>query len=255
MKLKNILSLAIFIFTILASCAFGDTDTWHDPSYNLANLRKIFILPINTADLKSGRENSVMPKRQRQAEINKWAVSAAHNGIKSLNKKTLPIVKTFNDILDDMKFISGAPDVDYENFWNSSRSARAEFFKKASEMGYQAALNLELTQKIVTEHVPEKTRTYTEYKEVEVYDKHHRHVETIRIPEEKTEVIPAHDVDYLSTECLAQLYDVNSPENHYGEDHRAAVKYSIYREYEGGSVMKVVENVIRASIKNLFERK
>ena len=67
------------------------------------------------------------------------------------------------------------------------------------------------------------------------------------VPQEKTEVQPAYDDEYLSTRCLARLYALSDPEG----DHVAAVDFAIYREYQGGPVMKVVENVLKASMKRL----
>ena len=72
----------------------------------------------------------------------------------------------------------------------------------------------------------------------------------MRIPEEKYEVIPAHDVQYLKTDCVARLYSLTD----YSGDHKAAVDYSIYREYQGGNVMKVVENIITASMQKMFSK-
>ncbi|MBR1485706.1 MAG: hypothetical protein IJ597_00435 [Synergistaceae bacterium] len=73
--------------------------------------------------------------------------------------------------------------------------------------------------------------------------------EILRIPEEKTEIIPAHDVTYLNTNFEPKIFLVNNPDG----DHVAAARGSIYREYQGGPVMKVVENLVKISMKDLFK--
>ncbi|MBR2208365.1 MAG: hypothetical protein IJ859_06100 [Synergistaceae bacterium] len=65
----------------------------------------------------------------------------------------------------------------------------------------------------------------------------------------KTEIIPAHDVTYLSTNFEPKIFLADNPEG----DHVAAAKGSIYREYQGGQVIKVVENLTKASMKELFK--
>ncbi|MCR4817658.1 MAG: hypothetical protein K5841_01725 [Fretibacterium sp.] len=226
--------LPLFIvLTALLAPALAGVEVWRDPGYDIFALRKVFVLPIE-ASLKAKQESSVVPQSQRKSELDGWAVSSLREAL----KKNKPIVKASDALIKDLTFLHKAADP----------GDRETFFRDAAEISYQAAVEVTVTQKMDVKHVPEEIRTYTVYRDVEVRDKHGKVKETIRIPEEKTEVIPAHDVEYLSTRCLVKVYDIADPNG----DHKAAADYSIYREYQGGPVMKVVENIIRASVRELF---
>ena len=216
---------------------------WQSPDYDFAALRKIFLLPVS-ASLTAKSPSSVMPASRRLSDLEDWAVSAIQE---TMRKKT-PIVKTFGALLQDMSFVYGTLPFTPENFAAASPEERTDFYKKAADMGFQAMVQIELTQEMEVEHIPERTYTHTVYEEVEVRDEKGRVKERIRIPKEKTEVQPAYDEEYLSTRCLARLYALSDPEG----DHVAAVDRSVYREYQGGPVMKVVENVLKASMKQLL---
>lgn len=211
----------------------SDIDVWHDPSLKISDLKKIFIIPTD-AQLNAG--NHLMPAKQLSYTLQDWAI----DGAKSALKKSRLTIKTLDALLDDMKFI-----------YSDNLSDSELFFKRAAEMGYSAFVRINLTQNFETEHIPEKVNTYTVYKEIERRDSKGRLIETLRIPEEKTEVIPAHDVTYLHTVCEPKMYLTDDP---YG-DYVGVVNYRIYREYQGGPVMKVVENIMKASMKNLFTQK
>ena len=228
---KSVLALFLVLTALLAP-AMG-AEVWRDPKYDIFALRKVFVLPIS-AHLKARAESSVVPQSQRKSELDGWAVSSLQAAL----KKNKPIVKACDALIKDLTFLHKAADP----------KDRATFFKDAAEISYQAAIEVTVNQKMNVEHVPEKIHTYTVYRDVEVRDKHGKVKETIRIPEEKTEIIPAHDVEYLSTRCLIKVFDIADPNG----DHKAAVDYSIYREYQGGPVMKVVENIIKAAVKELF---
>lgn len=232
-KLAVIVLCLMFSLVCAASYA-SDVEVWHDPSLKISDLKKVFIIPAD-AELNAG--NQLMPAKQLNANIQNWAIDGAKSG---LGKKTKLTIKTLDSLVEDMKFIY------------SDNIAEGEiFFKRAVEMGYRAFVRVKLTQNFDVEHVPEKTRTYTEYKEIERRDAKGNLIETLRIPEEKTEVIPAHDVTYLHTVCEPKMYLTDDPEG----DYVGAVRYVIYREYQGGPVMKVVENIMKASMKNLFSQK
>lgn len=216
---------------------------WQNPDYDFAALRKIFLLPVS-ASLTARSPSSVMPASRRLSDLEGWAVSS----IQEAMRKKKPIVKTFGALLQDMSFVYGALPFTPENFAAASPEERTDFYKKAADMGFQAMVQIELTQEMEVKHIPERTYTRTVYEEVEVRDEKGRVKESIRIPKEKTEVQPAHDEEYLSTRCLARLYALSDPEG----DHVAAVDRSVYREYQGGPVMKVVENVLKASMKQLL---
>ena len=225
---KFFLSAAlIFIFS---SAAFA-VDVWQDPSLNFSEIKKVFIMPFN---LKLEAENSLMPAKQLNAQIFSWAA----DGIKTSMKKNNLIIKTYDSLIEDMKFIYG-----------DKIPTGAEFFKAASEMGYSVFIRADLSQKFTVRHVPESTRTYTEYKTIEKRDRDGKIIETLRIPEEKTEITPAHDVTYLNTDFEPKIFLVTEPDG----DHVAAAKGSISREYQGGPVMKVVENLVKATMKDLFK--
>lgn len=215
---------------------------WQNPDYDLAALRKIFLLPVS-ASLNARSPSAVMPASRRLSDLEGWAASAIQEAIR---KKT-PVVKTFGALLQDMSLVYGALPFTPENFAAASPEARSDFYKKAADMGFQAMLQIELFQEMEVEHVPERTYSHTVYEEVQIRDEKGRVKERVRIPQEKTEVQPAYDDEYLSTRCLARLYALSDPEG----DHVAAVDFAIYREYQGGPVMKVVENVLKASMKQL----
>ncbi len=223
-------ALALLAGIAGTACA---AEVWRDPKYDIFALRKVFVLPINT-NLKARAESSVVPQSQRKSELDGWVVSSLQAAL----KKNKPIVKACDALIKDLTFLHKTADP----------NDRTTFFKDAAEISYQAAIEVTLSQKMEIEHVPEKIYTHTVYRDVEVRDKHGKVKETIRIPEEKTEIIPAHDVEYLSTRCLIKVFDIADPNG----DHKAAVDYSIYREYQGGPVMKVVENIIKAAVKELF---
>ena len=228
--MKKFLILIALIF-LFSSSAFADVEVWQDPSLKFSGLKKVFIMPLNT-ELKAG--NSLMPAKQLNSQINSWIIE----GINSSMGKGNLIIKPYDALIDDMKFIYGDKVLE-----------GSEFFKAASEMGYSVFIRANLTQEFIIQHVPETTRTYTEYREIEKRDRNGKIIETLRIPEEKTEVIPAHDVTYLSTNFEPKIFLADNPEG----DHVAAAKGSIYREYQGGPVIKVVENLTKASMKELFK--
>ena len=118
-------------------------------------------------------------------------------------------------------------------------------------MCYKAFVRAAVSQEFKTEHIPESIRTYTVYKDIEKRDSKGRVIEVLRIPEEKTEITPAHDVTYLYTVCEPRIYFTDD----YSGDHVGAVNYKIYREYMGGAVMKVVENILKGSMKTLFTQR
>ncbi|NLL36702.1 MAG: hypothetical protein GX256_04170 [Fretibacterium sp.] len=220
----------------------GDVEAWRNSSYDFAGLRKVFLLPIS-ADLRAEKQSSVVPQGQRAQDLEAWAVSSVQEAL----KKNTPIIKPFGALAKDMGFIYGATP-DGTTLAAASAEVRRDFFKRAADMGFQAMLRIEVTQGFEVEHIPERTYTRTVYKEVEIRDEKGKKTGTIRIPEEKTEVVPAYDETYLVTRCLAKLYDLAAPEG----DHVAAVDTSVYREYQGGPAIKVVENVLKSSMKKLF---
>ena len=225
--------LFLILALVCAASHASDVDVWHDPSLKISDLKKIFIIPAET-ELNAGKQ--LIPARQLTANLQDWAIDGAKSG---LGKKSRLTIKTLDALIEDMKFI-------YSD--NISVADEEIFFKRAAEMGYKAFVRVNLTQNFETEHVPEKINTYTEYREIERRDSKGNLIETIRIPEEKTEVIPAHDVTYLHTVCEPQMYLTDDPDG----DYVGIVRYRIYREYQGGPVMKVVENIMKASMKNLF---
>ena len=237
MQKKLAVIVLCWMFSLVCAASYAsDVEVWHDPSLKISDLKKVFIIPAD-AELNAG--NQLMPAKQLNANIQNWAIDGAKSG---LSKKTKLTIKTLDSLVEDMKFI-------YSD--NISVSDGEVFFKRAAEMGYRAFVRVKLTQNFDVEHVPEKTRTYTEYKEIERRDSKGKLIETLRIPEEKTEVIPAHDVTDLHTVCEPKMYLTDDPEG----DYVGAVRYVIYREYQGGPVMKVVENIMKASMKNLFSQK
>lgn len=235
MSAKKFLVLA---FVLMMSCQAmaSDIEVWQNPSVNFSALKKIFVMPPKF-DLKAGSQ--LMPQKQLRADSFAWTVE----GIKSAfgKKKSAITVKYVDSVVDDMKFIHGD---------NVSPSG-SEFFRWVDEIGYTAFVMVEVRQKFVTEHIPETTRTYTVYRKIERKDSRGRVIETIEIPEEKTEIIPAHDITYLHTVCEPRMYSTKDANG----DYIGAVNYSIYREYQGGPVMKVVENITKAAMKAMFTGK
>lgn len=231
MKRTALILTFIFMCTCMASAS--DIETWHDPSFRVNEQKKIFIMPPEL-DLKAGK--SLAPQRQQSTQITNWIVDAVRSGMK---RKGTTIIKNLDALIDDMQFIYSDTDPQTRNF-----------FSHADEMGYSAFIRTSIWQEFQTEHVPEEIRTYTVYREVERRDRRGRLIEVLKIPEEKTEVIPAHDVTYLYTVCQPEMYSVQE----FDGDYRAIVVHKIYREYQGGNVMGVVENIIKASMKELFDQ-
>ncbi len=234
MQKKLVIPILCLVLSLVGSVSYAsDVDVWHNPSLKISDLKKIFILPAD-AQLNAGSQ--LMPPRQLSSNLQDWAI----DGAKSALKKSRLTIKTLDALVEDMKFI-----------YSGNLSDRELFFKRAAEMGYSAFVRIHLTQNFETEHIPEKVNTYTVYREIERRDSKGRVIETLRIPEEKTEVIPAHDVTYLHTVCEPKMYLTDDPNG----DYVGVVNYRIYREYQGGPVMKVVENIMKASMKNLFTQK
>ena len=237
MTFRKILTLFIFLvmsFTEQSNTALADVQVWQDPSVDFMKLKKIFIMPASY-DLRAGTQ--LMPAKQLRISLHEWTL----DGINSAVKKGRMTIKTLDALIEDMKFIRGG---------NISVND-ADFFRQAEEMGYTAFIKAEILQEFKTEHVPESTRTYTVYRDIEKRDAKGKLIETLRIPEEKTEVTPAHDVTYLHTVCDPKIYSVKDPNG----DYIGAVSCYIYREYQGGPVMKVVENVTKLAMKSLFAGK
>ena len=231
--MKKLALILIFVFMCSCTASASDVETWHDPSFRVNEQKKIFIMPPEL-DLKAGK--SLAPERQQSRQITDWLVDAVRSGLK---RKGTTIIKSVYDLIDDMQFIYSDTDPQTKNF-----------FAHADEMGYTAYIRTSIWQEFQTEHVPEQIRTYTVYRDVERRDYYGRVIEVIKIPEEKTEVIPAHDVTYLYTVCQPEIYSVQE----YDGDYKAVVVHKIYREYQGGNVMGVVENIIKASMKELFDQ-
>lgn len=235
MSARKFLTLALVLMMSLPAMA-SDVEVWQDPSVNFSGLKKIFVMPPKL-ELKAGTQ--LMPQKQLRSDFFTWTVDGIHSAFGK--RKSSIMVKNVDAVAEDMKFIHG----------DNVQPTSAEFFKWADEMGYTAFVVTEVRQEFVTEHVPETTRTYTEYREIEKRDSRGRVIETIRIPEERTEIIPAHDVTYLQTVCEPKIYSTKDAQG----DYIGAVSYRIYREYQGGPVMKVVENITKAAMKVLFTGK
>ncbi len=224
----------IALLFALATSVNAELKGWQDPDCNPGGLHKIFIEPVKF-NLNAG--DNLMPPKKQQVELASWAVDES---IKSL-RKNRPVVKNYTDLLKDLTFIYSS--LDPRNFH--------EVVKKSNETGYQAFIRIDIEQEFKYEHVPETTRTYTEYKDINEYDRNGKLIRTTRIPFEKTETVPAHDVKYLHTICKSWLFNTDIKDR----DHKAAAEYNLYREYQGGDVMKVVENAIRACVKKMLTGK
>ena len=236
MQLKKFMTIAIIFAALACNTAFAaDVEVWQDPRFDFSTVKKILIMPVD-ADLKATRSR-LKPSRRQEQDLSEWA----KEGIRAAYKKerTTLIVKSFDDVAEDMSFIYS----DRKN-WDERT-----FYKRALEMGYDVFVKMAVTQEFKTEHIPESIRTYTEYREIEKRDHRGRLIEVITIPEEKTEIIPAHDVTYLYTVCEPALFLTEYPD----DDYVAAAACEIYREYQGGPAIQVVENIIKASMQKLFE--
>ena len=226
--------LAVILLACAVQVQASDVEVWHDPSLKIAQLKKVFIMPVE-AELNAGSQ--LMPAKQLSSQLMSWTIDGVNSAFKKKGKLT---VKTLDELFEDLKFI-----------YSDNPADETLFFSRAADMGYQAFVRVYVSQKFDTEHIPESTRTYTEYKDIERRDSKGKLIETLRIPEEKTEIIPAHDVTYLHTVCEPRMYSTSNPEGEY----IGAVNYRIYREYQNGPVMKVVENILKAAMKNLFTQK
>ena len=66
--------------------------------------------------------------------------------------------------------------------------------------------------------------------------------------------MPDRNETYLYTGCVSRLLLI---EDLLKKDlsHKAIVTYQIYKRYQGGAVEKVLENIVKASMKSLFTGK
>ncbi len=224
----SIAALAMTMAAATPNNPANNVEVWQDPNYDFTQIRKIFVLPVE-ANLEAGQ--TLIPEKQLAKNLELWTLS----GMNSAIKKGAVIVKTFEDLAKDMNFIYGEYD---ENL----------FFQRALEMGYKGFVRVTINQAFKTEHIAESYRTYTEYREIEHRDRWGRLIEVTRIPEERTEYIPAHDVTYLHTVCQPQLYLTEDPNGEY----KAAAVCTIFGEYQGGQVLGAVEKILKASLKSLF---
>ena len=231
--MKRLAFILAFVFMFSCTASADNVETWHDPSFRVNGQKKMFIIP---AEISLTAGNSLAPERQQNMQIDDWIYDAVRAGLK---RSGTTIIKPVEGLLDDMKFIYG-----------NDNPSDEEFFAHAADMGYTAFIRTSIFQEFRTEHVPEEVRTYTEYRDVERYDGRGRLIEVIKVPEERTEVIPAHDVEYLYTLCQPEIYSVRE----YNGDYKAVVVNTIYREYQGGDVMGVVKNIVKASMRELFNQ-
>ncbi|MBR0253739.1 MAG: hypothetical protein IJQ57_10360 [Synergistaceae bacterium] len=231
--IKKLFVLGLFIALTCKTC---HAELWQNPNLNISELNKVFIMPFNSK-LEAGTQ--LMPKSQLNNSFAQWASNAIHEAVKKHKIKLT--VKSLDALLEDMNFIYGDK--------NSANDEK--FFERAKEMGYNAFVTCNVEQKFNVEHVPEKITTYTVYRDIEKRDRNGNIIEIIRIPEQKTDITPAHDVTFLNTVCEPKLFFINDvlAKN---DDYMAASRLEIYREYQGGPVMKVVENIINSAIKDLF---
>lgn len=239
--------LVFVILFIIAFCGVSfardsDVQVWREPGFNPLSLKKIFVYPVDGSNLKAGLQKGsggLVPDKYKESNnLDKWVLNGITSAFKK-NRSGRMIAKDYNALVEDMRFI-----------YSDNNFEGDIFYKRAAEMGYEGFVVTTIEQEFATEHIPEEVRTYTEYREVEVYDHRGRLKEVLRIPEEKYEVIPAHDVQYLRTYCAPRLYLLSD----YTGEHKAGVEYTIYREYQGGPVMKVVENIITASMQKMFSK-
>ncbi len=225
-----------FILALLCVLLFSGevfAELWQNQNLKISELGKVFIMPFET---KSEAGTQLIPESQLKNNLYSWA----NNGINSALKKSKIklTVKSLEALTEDIKFV-----------YNDNVSVSDDlFFQHAKELGYNAFITCKIEQRFQTEHIPEQIRTYTEYREIQKRDSKGRIIETIRIPEEKTEITPAHDVTYLYTLCEPKLFMTSERNGEY----YAASSQNIYREYQGGPVMKVVENIVNATMKELF---
>ena len=150
---RKFLLLSAVLALVIHGCAYAsDVEVWHDDSLKLSDLKKIFILPVEP-QLKAG--DSLMPAKKLGNQLNTWAI----DGINSAVKKGKMTVKGLDALQEDMNFI-----------YSDNISSGDLFFKRAAEMGYKAFVKVNVSQEFKTGHVPESTRTWTEYREIQKKD-------------------------------------------------------------------------------------
>ena len=217
------------IFLLVGNVFASNIKVWHDPSFKIFELKKIFVL-LNV-ELKAGVQ--LLPERELMKQLEDWVIS----GIRSATKNNNIIVKPIGKVIQEMKIEYGeeVPPVDL-------------FFQRANDMGYDAVIKVNIVQCFTTEHIQGQTINYTTYNNAYIKNNKGWVTGTVSIPQNQAIVIPDRDVTYLYTACVPQIFLTDN----YVGDYKVIVTYEIYKYYRGGEVIKVVENIIKASMKNLF---
>ena len=103
MKLKKLLimSAVLVSLVLILNTAFADdVQVWQDPKFDFNSVNKILIMPVD-AELKATR-NSLKPSRRQEQDF----YERAKEGIRAaFKKRTTLIVKSFDDVAEDMSFI------------------------------------------------------------------------------------------------------------------------------------------------------
>lgn len=233
--------MIIILFSSNTAFASSTVKIWHDPSLNISSLKKIFVLPL-VLNLRAGTD--MMSDRQFTRNFYDWIIK----GIRATPQGKKLIIKTLEDVARELEFLYGGPPPSID-----------VFLERAYVNGYEALIYVSMGQEFTTEYIPERSFNYTTYNNVYVNGPN-GYMGTISVPHNNTITIPDQEITYLDTECVPELYLLNEyiPDVKVGNfkgNHNAIVNYRIYRRYQGGAVTKVLENIIKASMKSLFTGK
>ena len=190
-------------------------------------------------NLKAG--NDMMSDKEFARNFYNWVIK----GIKATPQGKKLIIKTLEQVSQELAL-----------FYGENAPSIPVFLERAYAQGYEALIYVSIGQEFTTEYIPERTFNYTTYNNVYVNGAQ-SYIGTISIPQNNSITIPDQEITYLDTECMPELYLLNEyiPDvkvGNFKSNHNAVVDYRIYRRYQGGAVTKVLENIIKASMKSLF---
>ena len=241
--MKKLVSVLVIAFIICSSCASmtlaaTDTQVWRNPSVNIFDFKKIILLPVNK-ELRAG--SSLLPASELERELEDWGLTSVRNATKGKKIMIRPAYK----VMQDLNLIYG--EEDYSN--------QTELLGlRLRDMGYDAVMSIAVSQEFQDQYIPPRTFNYMTYQDSNIYNNQGWIVGRVSTPQNQSVTIPGREETYLHTMCTTHLYSLQNVINgHYSYD--AVANSSIYKLYQGGDVIKVIEKIIKASMNSMYNGK
>lgn len=181
----------------------------------------------------------MLPANELQKKLDVQAI----NGIRTAFKGKKILIKTLQEAHQDMMLMYGDIPSD---FWDA--------IPRLNELGYKAIIVVDLFQKFNTEYRQGHTINIPSYNNLYIRNNQGWVTGSIQVPQNNPIYIPARNETYLYTGCVSKLLLMDDLLKH-DLSHKAIVTYQIYKRYQGGAVEKVLENIVKASMKSLFTGK